>query len=210
MKSFYVYCSYFLTLFHYPNMSSSRTSSSSNPTTPVKVDIQDQTSDQISVLSPRPIIVPSTHSLHKMMKMASNSQGVAKDYMETVDLRDIVSKAGLSVLLSSRLTPQSKGKSIWQIMSSPYARLPYRTLLWSLLLRGLATQAEWFKTWAMLLHEAQIKNIFDSNLLIEIQALRNALLMLVLPPMSLPCDNFSSVMIERDCFHMPLIEQGFY
>lgn len=32
-----------------------------------------------------------------MMKMAPNFQGVAKDYMETVDIRDIISKARQSV-----------------------------------------------------------------------------------------------------------------
>lgn len=90
-------------------------------------------------------------------------------------------------------------------MSSPVVRIPYCSSLWSLLLKGLSRQADWLETWATLLHEAQLKNISDSELLIEIQVLRNSQLLLVLPPMAPPLDNFLLVMIERD-LQTPLIE----
>lgn len=107
------------------------------------------------------------------MKMANSSQGVATNYMDTVDVCDIIHKARQSDPSSSRVMSHSKENSIWQFKSSLSVRLPYRTSLWSLLLKGLGSQAEWFETWATLLHEAQLKNISDSELFIEFQALRN-------------------------------------
>lgn len=110
-------------------MSSSRKPCSSTPTPSVKLEIQDHTADQVAVFTPRPIIIPSTHSLPRMMKMAANSKCVPKDYMDIVDVQDIVNKARQSDASSSRLLPLSKQTSIWQFMSLPGVRLPYRTSL---------------------------------------------------------------------------------
>lgn len=63
-------------------MSSSRRPSSALPIPFVKVEFQDHSDDQVVVFTPRPIIIPSTNSLPRMMRMGPDSQGVAEDYME--------------------------------------------------------------------------------------------------------------------------------
>lgn len=125
--------------------------SSSTPNPAVKLEIQDQSIDQESIFNPRPIIILSTHSLLRIMKMvqrvshdnkASSSLGIPDNYMETVDVRDVINKARLSSTSSSRPLSVARKPSLWQFMRSPAVRLPYRPCLWSLLLKGLVTQAD--------------------------------------------------------------------
>lgn len=119
-------------------MSSSRPSSSRSAAPSLKVEVEDQSSNQITVFSPRPIIIPSTHNLPRIMKMSSNLQDVLHDYMDTVDVCDIVQNARQSAGSSSTKDHnQTKEISLWQFMSSPTVRIPYRPSLWSMLLKGL-------------------------------------------------------------------------
>lgn len=84
-------------------MSTFPSSFSTAPNPSVNVDISTESADQQTVLTPRPLIIPSSQRLRRIMKIRENSATVTNDFMDTVDDRDVIEKARNSSASSSRL-----------------------------------------------------------------------------------------------------------